>query len=421
MKLKKIFILLFILIITSGIVFAQEVSYLDDLVQEALDNNPNLKSLEKRWQAKKARILSEKTLPQPEFGFGYYGESIQTKVGPMEKKFSVKQPIPFPTKLSTRGKIAKKEAEIYYAKYILAVRGVIEQLKLQFYDYYFVQQSRLILKAEKLILEGVRETIKSKYETLNAPQQDLVKIDVEIAKIEDRILQLKRQENLLRAQINKTLNRSQKKELNLPLGYELKVKELLVSKKELLEKAYQASPHLLVDILKRAKQEEKFSLAKQGYLPDFSIMADYIEIGDETTNLAKDGRDAWMVGVGIKIPLWFWKINSEVKSEKLNLEAEKYQVLDKENFLEFKIEDLWFKLKTEEQLIDLYENVIVPESQHNFSVSRTGYESRALDFLSFLDAERNLISIKIAALKQRVDYLNTIAQLEYIIGEDLGG
>lgn len=232
-------------------------------------------------------------------------------------------------------------------------------------------------------------------------------------------MQLEKQENLLKAQINKILNRDQNKELNLPLGYELNIGEVDIPKKRLLEKAYQESPHLLIDLLKTEKQEHNFSLAKQGYIPDFSIMADYTEIGDGTTDLVKDGRNAWMVGIGVKVPFWFWKVNSEIKSEKLNLEAQQYQTLDKKDFLEFKIEDLFFKLKTEKKLIDLYNNVIVPQSQHNFSVSRTGYESGALDFLSFLDAERNLISIKIAALKQRVDYLNTAAQLEYIIGEDL--
>ena len=54
------------------------------------------------------------------------------------------------------------------------------------------------------------------------------------------------------------------------------------------------------------KQSDKLSLAKQGYLPDFGIMAEYIEIGDGTTNLSNDGEDAWMVGLNVKVPLWFW-------------------------------------------------------------------------------------------------------------------
>ena len=61
----------------------------------------------------------------------------------------------------------------------------------------------------------------------------------------------------------------------------------------------------------------------------------------------------------------------------------------------------------------------MPQAEHNFSVSRIGYEGGEVDFLNWLDAERNLISIKIAKLKQTVDFKKVIAQLEYIVGEDL--
>jgi len=148
-------------------------------------------------------------------------------------------------------------------------------------------------------------------------------------------------------------------------------------------------------------------------------MADYIEIGEGETTSPDDGKDAWMVGVGLRIPLWFWKIKSEIKSEKLQTEAQEYKLVEKEDYLSFKVEDLYFKLKTEEQLIDLYDNVILPQAEQNFSVSRIGYENNKIDFLNWLDAERNLISIKIAKLKQAVDYKKTLAQIEYIVGEDL--
>ncbi|UCC95618.1 MAG: TolC family protein [Candidatus Omnitrophota bacterium] len=416
---SKYIIIVFLFIAVPSILWAQSENFLYDLVSEVLQNNPQLKALKKEWESKKAKITSEKSLPQPEFGFTYYGESVETRVGPMRRKYSVKQPIPFPTKLSLKGKIAKKEAEIAYAKYILGVRGLTEQLKAYFYDYYFVVRSIHILSAEKLILESIRKSIQTKYEALKASQQDLVKADLEITKIEDKILGLRKQENLLRAQINRILDRPQGTAIDIPLGYTPTPKELQMEKTVLLEKAHSESPHILLERIALQKQDYKFSLAKQGYIPDFSIMAEYIEIGEGKTSSANDGKDAWMVGLSVRVPLWFWKIRSEVESEKKKRDAQKFVFEDKENFLSFKIEDLFFRLKTEEQLVDLYENVILPQAEHNFSVSRIGYESGSVDFLSFLDAERNLISIKIAELKQIVDYKKTIAQLEYIIGEDL--
>jgi outer membrane protein TolC len=416
---KKILFSIITGVIFGQIAFAQNNTVLSDLIQEALDNNPQIKVLEKEWQSKRAIILSEKTLPQPEVSFTHFGESIQTRTGPQKRKYGIRQPIPFPTKLSTKGKIAKKAAEIAYAQYILGVRGIIEQLKTYFYDYYFVHYSINILDEEKMILESMRKIIQRKYETLEVSQQDLVKADLEIAKIEDKILNLKNQENLLGAQINRVLNKSQAERLNISSDYRLLPQEVNLKKETLLEKALKESPHILIEQLGLERQAYKLSLAKQGFLPDFTVMADYIEIGEGETTSPDDGKDAWMVGVGLRIPLWFWKIKSEIKSEKLQTEAQEYKLVEKEDYLSFKVEDLYFKLKTEEQLIDLYDNVILPQAEQNFSVSRIGYENNKIDFLNWLDAERNLISIKIAKLKQAVDYKKTLAQIEYIVGEDL--
>lgn len=400
-------------------VFSQEDDFLASLVDEGLENNLQIKSLKKEWLSKQAIILAEKTLPQPEIGFMNYGESIQTRTGPMKRKYSLKQPIPFLSKLSLKGKIATKESQVAYTRYILEIRAMIEQLKSFFYDYYFARRSINTLEAEKLILGSIRESVRSKYEVLKSSQQDLIKIDLEISEIDKRILGLKKQKNLLKAQINIILDQPAGKSIELPLGYELQAKGFKASKESLLEQALTESPHIIIDRLELEKQNYRSSLAKQGYIPDFSIMAEYIEIGSGETTRSNDGQNAWAVGAGVKIPLWFWKVNSEVKSENLKLESQKYRVKDKENLLTLKVEDLFFRLKTEIQLMDLYNNVILPQALQNFSVSRIEYENGTIDFLSWLDAERNLISIKIAKLKQVVDYKKSLARLEYVIGEDL--
>lgn len=393
--------------------------YLKSLIKLALDENPKLQSLYAEWQARKAKVLAEKMPPQPQLRFSYFGQSIQTKVGPQDKKYGLTQRLPFPSKLYLKGKLAQKDAQIAYIRYLLGKREIIRELKKSFYDYYFVLSALKILKEEKLILETMAKTIQRKYEALKAPQQDLVKAHLEIAKIENKILSLEKQRNFLKARINKILNRSPERELEVPSGFELDVKVISYSKDKLLTEAFSHSPLILIDEIGIEKQRYKLKLTKQGYLPDFSFMVDYIEIGEGTTSLANDGEDAWVVGIGVSVPFWFWKINSDIKSETERLNSAKKNYKDKKNFLRYKIDDLYFKLNTNYQLIDLYKNVILPQAEQNFSTSRISYEEGLVDFLNWLDAERNLIRTKIATIKQVVDYKKAIADLEYIVGEDL--
>lgn len=96
MRVRILFFILVVLLFIPIYSFARGEEYLDDLIQEALENNPEIKSLGKNWESKKSKILSEKTLPQPEARFMYFGESIQTKTGPQDKKYGIAQKIPFP-------------------------------------------------------------------------------------------------------------------------------------------------------------------------------------------------------------------------------------------------------------------------------------------------------------------------------------
>jgi outer membrane protein TolC len=420
--MKILSLVLFIcLAIQAGFVFSQEVEKvtLDLLIEEALKSNPQIQSLKKQWQAKQAKVVSEGSLPQPQAQFTYFGESVQTKVGPQDKKYGLSQKIPFPTKLYLRAKIASKQSEIAYTRYILGIRELIMDLKTVFYDYYFILQSLKILEEEKLILESMHKAVQRKVEGLKSPQQDLVKVDLEIAGLDERMLALEKQENLLRAQINKLLNWPQDKVFSLPPDYGPTINLIEAQKIALLEKSLSDSPLVLLDKLGLESQEFRLSLARQEYIPDFGLMADYIDIGEGTTNLANDGEDAWMVGLSVTLPLWFWKINSDIETEKLKLDAQEDSLEEKENFLSFKVEDLYFKLNTNYQLIDLYQNVILPQAQQNFSTSRVSYEQGQVDFLNWLDAERNLIKVKLATVKQVVEYKKIIAQLEYIVGQDL--
>lgn len=362
--------------------FGESNLILDDLVKEAIENNPKIKALKKIWQAKRAKVLSEFTPPQPHASIVYFGESIQTKVGPQDKKFGIRQKIPFPTKLVTKGNIATKEAELAYTKYKLGIITLRRDVKSLFYDYYFVIKAIEILKEERAILASMRAVVKAKYEALISPQADLVKVDLAISRIDDEIFNLEKQKKNLVAHINKLLNRKQNISLGLPKDFAFTLREFKKPKEELLDVTLKKSPLILLDKLNIEKENLKFSLVKQEWLPDLGIMADYIKIGEGTTSLPNDGKDAWTVGLSFTFPLWFWKITSDIDSQKNKLISTQETYRDKENFLSFKIEDLYFKLNTNWRLVDLYKNVIVPQAKQNFFTSQKAYEGKKLIFLT---------------------------------------
>lgn len=396
---------------------ARNNDFLTALTEEVLEANPQVKSFYLQFESGRAAITAAGSLPQPQIGFAYFGEAVQTKVGPQERKYSFSQAIPFPTKLALKGKIAAKAADEEYAKYVLTVRDAIQQAKMALFDYYFSGTTLASFREEKTILEQMASVVRRRYESSpEGSQADIVKINLEITSLEAQIISIQAQENTARAALNRLLARPSGAALNIPPEWKPFKTALASSEAQIREEALRESPLVLLDRLGVEKQNFKLSLAKNEYIPDFGVMSEYIQIGNGTTMLANDGKDAWVIGVNVRVPLWFWRIQSEIKAQQYKLDAVKSALKDKENFVSYKINDIYFKLKSLWQLIDLYENILYPQARQNFSVSRRAYEQGSGDFLNWLDAERKLISIRLATTGKIVEYNKTLAQLEYILG-----
>jgi outer membrane protein TolC len=101
---------------------------LNRLIQEALENNPEIQAVQRRWEAGKAVIPQVQTLPDPRTTFGY------TDVDEREGMYGLSQEIPFPGKLRLRGEVATREAERLEQEYLAARLRIIARLKEAYYD-----------------------------------------------------------------------------------------------------------------------------------------------------------------------------------------------------------------------------------------------------------------------------------------------
>ena len=124
--------LLLILFLTPGI-YAEEAVTLDSLVQEALQNNPGIKAAKARWQASSKRPSQEGTLPDPMIGIDWQNvtfDGITLDEDPNSMlRLEFEQEIPFPGKLSSKKKIALREAEAEEKSYLATERKVVADLK----------------------------------------------------------------------------------------------------------------------------------------------------------------------------------------------------------------------------------------------------------------------------------------------------
>ncbi|VAX35882.1 Heavy metal RND efflux outer membrane protein, CzcC family [hydrothermal vent metagenome] len=399
--------------------FAQtsDIVVLDDLIKEVIENNPEIKARHDVFRAAEQRIKQAISLKDPKLSVGYFIKNPETRVGPQIGKYGVSQKFPFFGKLTLKGKVAQKDRDIAYEKYEAAVQEVIKNLKYSFYDLYWIRKSTDITKEIKDLLDELEKVAESKYSTGIASQQDVMKAQVEISKLIAKLYTLGEQEVTLQEKINTLLNRP----VETPFGKigNFSFTEFPYTLEKLLYLSEEYRQELKAASLNIDKHTEMVSLKKKDYFPDFTLGVDFIDVGSGKTAAFNDGQDAWMGKAAINVPIWRGRIKASVNEAKNNLSSSENIYQSVKNRVSFQLKDALFQLKTCKNLLDLYENALIPQAEESFKASQAGYENGKVDFLDLIDAERILLNFKIAYYRSVSNYEKYIADLERAVGTNV--
>ncbi|WP_345736258.1 TolC family protein, partial [Zunongwangia profunda] len=90
-KAYKTFLILGMLLLS----LAPQAQQLESYVLEAQDNSPAIDALRAKYDISKEQINAVNTLPNTEFAAGYFVSEPETRTGPQQAKFSVKQMFPW--------------------------------------------------------------------------------------------------------------------------------------------------------------------------------------------------------------------------------------------------------------------------------------------------------------------------------------
>ena len=148
---------------------------LRSLVREALENNPDIRAAQQRWEAAKAVIPQVKTLPDPLINLGY------DQVEERGVTYGFSQEIPFPGKLRLRGEVATREAERVEQEYLAVPLRIIARPKEAFYDLAFVHRSIETVEKNRRVLLDFAQTAEARYAVGRGVQQDIFRAQTEVS------------------------------------------------------------------------------------------------------------------------------------------------------------------------------------------------------------------------------------------------
>jgi AcrB/AcrD/AcrF family/Outer membrane efflux protein len=162
---------------------------LDDLLREALQKNPAVRSILRQVEALRHRIPQVKTLPDPTVSVGWAGNitpfSVQQGDPSSYRGVSASQAVPYPGKLKLRGEIADREAQAAWWDYESARRKLVADVKSAYYDYFAASKAVEITKQNKDLLQKLSSIAEARYRVGKGVQQDVLRSQVPLGQVAD--------------------------------------------------------------------------------------------------------------------------------------------------------------------------------------------------------------------------------------------
>jgi outer membrane protein TolC len=392
----------------------QKIVTLDELIEEARQNNPGIKGAQESANAKRSMILPAETLPDPSITFWHMGGLFPTRlmVGDPSsaRTYGIEQEIPFPGKLGLKGKVASMEAEAEEWNHTLTHQQVIAELKQAYYDLCLLHKSQEILKKNRTLLENFEKIAETRYQVGQGIQQDVLKAQLELGKLIDREAILDQRRSVAEAQINNLLFRPPETPVGQPAEY--RKSELTYSLNELAELARANSPALKIQEREIDRRQYSLDLAKKEYFPDFTVGFTYFD---------REGNpEMYGVEAKAKIPLYFWrKQKPEVDAAKANLAGARHMRENTASSQNSQIRQGYTMATTADKLVKLYSTAVIPQATSSLHSAISNYETGKVDFLTLIDSTMALLEYELKYYESMSEFQKALAQLEPIVGIEL--
>lgn len=414
----RILIIFFTILFTS-LSFGQ-IESLSDLISKAIEVSPKIKMLEMKKLAASNRIEQNSNLPDPMLTLGLMNlptNSFSFTQEPMTGKvIGLSQAFPFPGKLSEQADVNKKDVDIVEQEIRDSKNEIRKNLIKSYYELLYVREAINIANSSKALLNNIAEVVRTKYSVSSASQQNILKVELEITNITEKIEDMKSKESSRLSMLNALLLRPEDSPILTPEFPEVIYHHFTVE--ALVDSSIKHRPFLAG--IQEAKQKEvlKQSLAEYGYYPNFNLALQYSfrdRISRTNTNL----YDFFSVMIGISLPLNYGgKISSKVEETETRQKLYDEQYNMSLQMLRSSFGSSIAKLNSLKERIKLISEGSLLQANENLKTTLTSYQVGNVDFLNVVDAQNSLLKIENDLYRLRTDYLNEIAELEFLTGTE---
>lgn len=391
---------------------------LELLVALGYEWSPGLKSAREKIRAVLQQYPQAAYLENVLRQYNAFTKQLDTKVGPMRHKEMMAMKFPFPDTLALKGQVITEDVLIAQKEFEIALRDLVTEIKLAYYDYLFLVEATRINQENQKLLQQMIAIAQTKFRVGQGKYSNVIMAQVELSKLANVIITLDQQRETIIARINTLLNSS----ADLRLGDPMPVEEedgVTLALAELYELAIENRQEIQKQKLTISRMALVVEMAKQMTYPDSTLGASYFE--NRSMPDLKHTQKMPMAFMTQRTlnpanTASFGHRNSYIHEMDIRIEAMEHKIEELESSLRFVVKKHHFGMETANRSIRLYRQTLLPQAQQALDAANTAYQAAQIDFLSFLDAQRTLLNLRIQEQRALRDYHQHLTQLEQAVG-----
>jgi len=403
--IKSVIFLCFLIFVLKG-----NAQQLDVLINEALDNNPEIQKFELQYKRVSEKVNEVNTVPNTEFGVGYFVSEPETRTGAQRFKVSAKQMLPWFGNISARENYVSSLADVKYEDIVIAKRKLISSVSQSYYKLYANKVKQKVLTENINLLETYETMALTSVEVGKASAVDVLRLQMrqnEMQQLKD-VLQ---QEYLAeQTKFNNLLNRANNIVVNV-------VDSLVIPSNdfELNTENLALHPELLkYDKLYQSIEQSELLNQKESS-PMIGFGLDYINVVERPNmDFSDNGKDIVMPMVSVSIPIFNKKYKSISKQNELQQLEIEFQKDERLNTLETFL-DKAVNGRISSRISYATQTKNLQQAKDAEDILIKSYETGTIDFNDVLDIQELQLKFQINQIESIKTYYVQSSIINYLI------
>jgi len=380
---------------------------LENCLDLALEQNPELLAAQQRQIAAEARIQQARAIPQLNLDYDSDMQEGVLDVGrPGETYLGLSTTVEFPGRRGLRVDIAHRESAEVGAELTTKYLDLVFDVKTAFFDLLLARTKLDYANQNVALVDTFADLATARFETGDVGKVEVLRAQVELAGARDTLHSAENSEQIAAARLALLIGNDPSEPIltqdDFPPPPELPDAETIS------RSAADSRPEVLAyrTALDREVLSEK--QARRGRLPD-------LELG--IANHRIDGEGSfWNVTVSVPIPLFQQQFKGEIAEARANQKVLQYELSYLQSQIALEVQASHRQAQTARERLDLYSDKLLDEAREVYEMYVFSYEQGEINGLELNAARLSLVTTYTDYAEAAYDYAVAVATLERAVG-----